>query len=53
MAKLREDRPSTEACMTEIADQVRQLISDHFRARQIDPSQVVPEAHLVEGCGRQ
>jgi acyl carrier protein len=37
--------------MSVIADKVRQIISDHFKAREIDPSHVVPEAHLVEDLG--
>jgi acyl carrier protein len=37
--------------MTEIADQVRQIIVDHFKARHVDPARVAPEARLVEDLG--
>jgi acyl carrier protein len=37
--------------MTEIADRVRQIIANHFRARNIDPARVVPAARLVEDLG--
>jgi acyl carrier protein len=39
------------SAMTEIADQVRQIISDHFKARNIDASRVVLGAHLVGDLG--
>jgi len=37
--------------MTEIADRVRQIVSNHFRARNIDPARVIPGASLAEDLG--
>jgi acyl carrier protein len=32
--------------MTEVAEQVREIIATHFKERGIDPARVVPKAHL-------
>ena len=37
--------------MTDIADRVRQIIVDHFKARDIDSARVVPDARLIEDLG--
>lgn len=40
-----------EEAMTKIADFIREIISDHFKTRQIGPASVVSDARLVEDLG--